>query len=83
MSDRSSELLKLAVEALDDGRDPFSDAFLVENDVSANECFTLSEQLALGGRLLLATKRDLARGGIYAQNASMHLAEAMADSIDA
>lgn len=82
MSDRSTDLLIAAAEALDGGRDPFSDAFLSEHSVSLDECFALGEQLALGARLLVGTKRDLGKGGVYAQNASQRLAEAMAESIN-
>ena len=49
---RSSELLKAAAEALEDGRDPLSAAFLGEYDVSLDECFDLADSLALGAHLI-------------------------------
>jgi hypothetical protein len=49
---RSSELLKAAADALDDGRDPLATPFLDEHRVTLDECFDLAEWLALGGRLM-------------------------------
>jgi hypothetical protein len=49
---RSSELLKAAADALDDGSDPFSSTFLDANRVTLDECFDLAEWLALGSRLM-------------------------------
>lgn len=65
---RSSELIALAAAAMDDGRDPFHEAFLVvpgrarswsflvEHGVSLNEVYEMGEALALAARLLLVLK---------------------------
>lgn len=44
---RMNELLDRAADALEKGMDPFSNWFLVENEVSLDECMALSE--AVGG----------------------------------
>jgi hypothetical protein len=49
---RSSELLKAAAEALDDGRDPLHLAFLSEHEVTLDECYSLAEWLAVGASLM-------------------------------
>ncbi len=43
-----------AAKALEDGRDPFSTAFLVEHMVTADECFALSERIATAVRVFQA-----------------------------
>jgi hypothetical protein len=43
---RKIELLTKAAEALEEMRDPFSHEFLVENNVTADECFYMSDILA-------------------------------------
>jgi hypothetical protein len=48
---RSTDLLKKAADALDDGQSPLANPFLSENDVSLDECYNLAEQLAMGARL--------------------------------
>jgi hypothetical protein len=52
MTTRSIELLKTAADALLDGRDPFCDSWLSDNDVTLDECMTLAEQLAAGATIL-------------------------------
>lgn len=49
---KSTELLRAAAEALDDGRDPLTLPFLSENEVTADQCFALANQLALGARMV-------------------------------
>lgn len=50
------EILEAAVDALHDGRDPFSDHFLIENDVTYDECMQLGDSLAAGLMLLMFVK---------------------------
>ena len=50
----SAELLELAAEALEDGRDPFADSFLSENDVTSDQCMALANGLAIGARIMAA-----------------------------
>lgn len=45
--DRIDDLLMKAAESLENGADPFNHEFLVKNEVTADECFTLSEKMAL------------------------------------
>jgi len=48
---RSSELLKAAAGALEEGRSPLDVSFLSEHGVSLDECFDLADWLAIGARL--------------------------------
>jgi hypothetical protein len=48
----SSELLRAAAEALDEGTDPFCQSFLVEHDVTFDQCMALGKQLAIGARIV-------------------------------
>jgi len=79
---RRTDLLKLAVDALEDGSDPFHESFLIENAVTLNEVYDLSDDLAAGGRLMLATMSDLRGGGLPAQAAAMRLGDAFARGLD-
>lgn len=45
-SERKKELLRLAVKALNDGMSPFDNYFLVTNDVTADECMALGNNIA-------------------------------------
>jgi hypothetical protein len=45
--DRIDALLGKAAESLENGADPFNHEFLVTNEVTADECFTLSEKMAI------------------------------------
>lgn len=45
--ERQMELLKKAAEAFDDQRSPFCTEWLTENDVTADECFGLSQTIAV------------------------------------
>jgi len=50
----SAELLELAAEALDDGRDPLTNPFLSDNEVTLDQCYSLARQLAIGARIVAA-----------------------------
>jgi hypothetical protein len=50
----SAELLELAAEALEDGRDPLANPFLSDNGVTLDQCYSLAEQLAIGARIMAA-----------------------------
>ena len=50
---RMDELLQLAAEKYDDHSDPFNTSFLVENDVTLDECMEMSEQVATAIRVWL------------------------------
>lgn len=49
---RSTDLLKKAADALDDGQIPLMNPFLADNEVTLDECYNLGDQLAMGARLL-------------------------------
>jgi hypothetical protein len=49
---RSAELLILAADALDDHTSPFCDEFLTKHEVTFDQCMSLSEQLAIGARIM-------------------------------
>ena len=44
--ERIDQLLKLAAEAMADGRDPFSEPFLGENGVTINEIYQMGDLIA-------------------------------------
>jgi hypothetical protein len=48
----SSELLRAAAEALDEGTDPFCQSFLAGHDVTFDQCMVLGRQLAIGARMV-------------------------------
>ena len=56
---RTQELLREAARALEDMRDPMSTGFLVEHNVTADECFDLSETMALAIRVYLRLLGDV------------------------
>jgi hypothetical protein len=74
---RSSELLKLAAEALDNGDDPFHESFLCGNEVTLDECFALAGQLALGAQVMAWAIENpkkaaaIVRGGMNTLNLEM------------
>ncbi len=55
---RSTELLKLAAQALDEGMNPFSDWFLQEHNVTSDECMTLTDQVSLAINILVVMSGD-------------------------
>lgn len=62
---RVDDLLTAAAEVFDDGRDPFTDAFLVEHKVTLDECMTLSEHIATAIRSYVRlSPRDRARAAV-------------------
>jgi hypothetical protein len=54
----SARLLRLAADALDDQRDPFSESFLSKHEVTFDQCVSLAEQLATGARIMAAGIED-------------------------
>jgi hypothetical protein len=50
----TAELLELAADALDDGRDPLAEPFLSDNGVTLDQCYSLADQLAIGARIVAA-----------------------------
>lgn len=46
ISERSKELLRKAAEALEKGMSPFEHWFLSKNEVTLDECMTMSERIA-------------------------------------
>lgn len=69
---RLDGLLLKAAQALENGADPFSHSFLVENKVTLDECMTLSERIAIICKGWLAAKKDdqiklLALGAVYGE----------------
>lgn len=64
-------LLKMA-QAFEAGSDPFNHEFLVENKVTADECFALSDQIGTLIKGFLGSKQDdrvlmLAIGAVYGE----------------
>lgn len=55
---RMAELLDAASTALDNKVDPFHTNWLIEYDVTFDECMELSEWLALGAELVAAILRN-------------------------
>jgi len=54
MTRRQTELLDLAAQALERGEDPFATGFLQEHQVTLDECYDISDLLAVGARMVLA-----------------------------
>jgi hypothetical protein len=54
----STELLRLAADALEDGQVPLTDPFLSDNGVTLDEAFSLAEQLAIGARIVATAIED-------------------------
>ncbi|WP_431881687.1 hypothetical protein [Micromonospora chalcea] len=69
---RTIELLNAAADALDDGQDPFHESFLIEHDVTAAECYALSEQLALGARVMAWAIANPAAASAAVNGAHLH-----------
>ena len=44
---RKDELLRIAADAFEDGRSPFENDILSENKVTIDECYELSESIAI------------------------------------
>jgi hypothetical protein len=50
---RTKTLLQAAVEALENGEDPFHESFLRSHNVTIHEAYDLADLLAVGGRFVL------------------------------
>lgn len=48
----SAQLLTAAADALDHGEDPFNTDFLSRHDVTADQCASMAQQLALGAKIV-------------------------------
>lgn len=57
-SGRSRELLLAAADTFDDGQSPFHTEWLVDHRVTGDECMALSEQIAMGARLLIHVMKN-------------------------
>lgn len=55
---RMAELLDSAAKALEDYRDPFESSWLIENDVTFDECMELSGWMATGAEMMAALMRN-------------------------
>lgn len=69
---RSNKLLLDAAKALEKGGDPFSHDWLVENEVTLDECMSLSERMAIILKGFLGSDKDeqlnlLAVGAVYGE----------------
>lgn len=71
---RSSELLKAAAAALEDGRDPLHNSFLCEHEVTLDECYSLAEYLAIGGRLIAWAMENPKQAAAFASSGSAGMA---------
>jgi hypothetical protein len=49
---RYTDLLKTAADALSDGHDPFAHDFLIDNEVTLDEVYDLSDLMAIGARIV-------------------------------
>lgn len=66
-------LLRKASEALERAEDPFSGEFLRDNDVTFDQCMTLSQMMALGARVVakaLEQPRSEAGLAVFSEMAS-------------
>lgn len=79
---RLDDLLNLAAAAMEDGRDPFHEAFLIEHEVTLDEVFSLSEMLAVGARLLVRLRAEMREGGLVGNVATARLADALAGRVE-
>jgi hypothetical protein len=70
---RSSQLLKAAADALENGEDPLALHFLSEYDVEAGECLDLADSLALGARLIAWAMENPKKAVVAVQGAVTHL----------
>lgn len=66
------ELLEKAAKAFEEGQNPFASDWLTENNVTSDECFTLSEQISVLIKGYLASKPEdqmllIALGAVYGE----------------
>jgi len=71
---RSSELLKAAADALEEGSDPFHESFLGKHDVTADECFDLADSIAMGARLVAWATENPRQAAAFAASGSAGMA---------
>lgn len=69
---RANKLLLDAAKALANGADPFNHDWLVENNVTLDECMSLSERMAIILKGFLGSDKDeqmnlLAIGAVYGE----------------
>ncbi len=72
-NERLVELLEASADALLDGWDPLHQHFLIEQEVTADECFALSNALAAGATVLAEMLKNpaMARGAIAGANTAL------------
>ncbi len=80
---RGAELLRKAAEAFSDQRSPFCDEWLVENKVTADECFDLSDQIASALRFFLFTTSNVGSLPAAKQTIVQWLLESIAEAPEA
>jgi hypothetical protein len=78
MANRKTELLLAAADALDEGIDPFGATWLSEHEVALDECYDLSDNLALGARMLANAVEELQGGGLPATVAAQRIFDSIA-----
>jgi hypothetical protein len=69
---RSSLLLTEAALTLSNGCDPFHESFLIEHDVTLDECFDMSSQMALAIMLFLANHDAMKSPFVPTRQLAMH-----------
>ncbi len=78
---RATDLLRAVAEDLDDMRTPLSHEFLVEHEVTADEVFALSGNLATAARMMATKLDDMMSGsGLAAQTAAMDVVTTMLEA---
>jgi len=65
---RSSELLKIAADCLEEGGDPFHESFLTRNGVTFDECFDLADSLSVGARLIAWAMENPKQAAAFARS---------------
>lgn len=66
---RHADLLDAVADELEEGKSPLNHTFLVEHDVTADECMDLADSLALSARLLVWAMRNPRKAVVAAQGA--------------
>lgn len=83
---RHNELLLMMAKAFETGADPFSHGFLVQNNVTADECFKLSDQIGTIIKGFLGSGQDervllLAIGAVYGEEGWEKIVENFKNSL--
>jgi hypothetical protein len=76
-----ADLLRKAAELFEDGRDPFETNFLSDNNVTLDECMSLSEAIGLILKGFLRADKDTQN--IVVVNGALSGTEVPAEMIDA